>query len=101
MDKTFYNLTTVALYDWKTYAEMRNLAQEKFGLTLQEVHLPGQTLEQGVDVLEIMRNIHIFTEAYNYNLNNQIFVQRTSESKVQHLVEEWRRGSAGCRGAGV
>eukprot|EP01094_Clydonella_sp_ATCC50884_P012957 TRINITY_DN2324_c0_g1_i2.p1 TRINITY_DN2324_c0_g1~~TRINITY_DN2324_c0_g1_i2.p1 ORF type:complete len:1145 (+),score=548.34 TRINITY_DN2324_c0_g1_i2:58-3435(+) len=86
LDKTFYNLTTVALYDWKTYAEMRNLAQEKFGLTLQEVHLPGQTLEQGVDVLEIMRNIHIFTAVYNYNLNNQIFIQRSSESKFLNTV---------------
>ena len=86
LDKTFYNLTTVALYDWKTYAEMRNLAKEKYGLQLMEVHLPGQTLEQGVDVLEIMRNIHIFTDSYNYNLNNQIFVQRSSESKVPYRI---------------
>ncbi len=34
------------LHDWKTYGEMRNLAQEKYGLDLTEVHLPSQTLEQ-------------------------------------------------------
>ena len=46
LDKTFYNLTTVALHDWKTYGEMRNLCVQKYGLTMTEVHLPSQTLEQ-------------------------------------------------------
>ena len=27
---------------------------------------------QGLDVLEIMRNIHIFVSKYLYNLNNQV-----------------------------
>ena len=43
----------------------------RYGLTFTETHLPGQTLEQGLDVLEIMRNIHIFVAHYNYNLNTQ------------------------------
>ena len=46
LERTFYNLTTVALHDWKTYGEMRNLAQHKYRLTLTEAHLPSQTLEQ-------------------------------------------------------
>ena len=46
LDKTFYNLTTVALHDWKTYGDMRNLAQQKYGLKMMEAHLPSQTLEQ-------------------------------------------------------
>lgn len=46
LDKTFYNLTTVALHDWATYSEMRNLATERYGLTMTEAHLPSQTLEQ-------------------------------------------------------
>ena len=33
--------------------------------------LPSQTLEQGLDVLEIMRNIDVFVSRYLYNLNNQ------------------------------
>ena len=28
---------------------------------------------QGLDVLEIMRNIHIFVSKYLYNLNNQVW----------------------------
>ena len=72
VDKTFYNLTTVALHDWKTYGEMKNLARQKYQLSLPESHLPSQTLEQGLDVLEIMRNIHVFVSKYLYNLNNQV-----------------------------
>lgn len=97
LDKTFYNLTTVALHDWATYSEMRNLATQRYGLPMTEAHLPSQTLEQvsawlpmadvkgqhgqltvftgspqGLDVLEIMRNIHVFVSRYLYNLNNQV-----------------------------
>lgn len=46
LDKTFYNLTTVALHDWSTYSEMRNLATQRYGLTMTEAYLPSQTLEQ-------------------------------------------------------
>ena len=46
LDSTFYNLTTVALHDWKTYGDMRNLAEQKYGLTMLEPHLPSATLEQ-------------------------------------------------------
>mgnify|MGYP001794009717 len=74
LDKTFYNLTTVALHDWKKYSEMRHVATQKYGLQLTESHLPSQTLEQGLDVLEIMRNIQVFVSKYNYNLNNQVIL---------------------------
>ena len=76
LDSIFYNLTALTPHDWKTYGEMRNLALEKYGLQLTEVYLPGATLEQGLDVLVIMRNIHIFVSKYHYNLNNQIFVEK-------------------------
>ena len=46
------------------YGEMRNLAREKFGLELSDGGLPGQTLQQGLDVLVIMGNIHIFVSRY-------------------------------------
>lgn len=51
LDKTFYNLTTVALHDWATYSEMRNLATQRYGLPMTEAHLPSQTLEQVILLL--------------------------------------------------
>lgn len=29
LESSFYNLTTIALHDWLTYSEMKNLAKEK------------------------------------------------------------------------
>ncbi|CAM6083172.1 unnamed protein product [Calypogeia fissa] len=76
----FYDHTAVALHNWKTYGEMRHLAELKYRLELDDIHLPGQTLEQGVDVLEIMRNIHLFVACYTYNLNTQVFIERASNA---------------------
>ncbi|XP_056595412.1 WASH complex subunit 4 [Triplophysa dalaica] len=101
LDKTFYNLTTVALHDWATYSEMRNLATQRYGLFMTEAHLPSQTLEQGLDVLEIMRNIHVFVSRYLYNLNNQIFIEKTSNNKhlntinIRHIANSIRTHGTG------
>ncbi|XP_069694005.1 WASH complex subunit 4 isoform X2 [Periplaneta americana] len=101
LDQTFYNLTTVALHDWKTYGEMRSLAHFNYGLNTVEDHLPSQTLEQGLDVLEIMRNIHIFVSKYLYNLNNQIFVEQSSNNKhlntinIRHIANSIRTHGTG------
>ncbi|XP_076340851.1 strumpellin and WASH-interacting protein isoform X2 [Tachypleus tridentatus] len=101
LDKTFYNLTTVALHDWKTYGEMRSLAKHKYGLKTVEAHLPSQTLEQGLDVLEIMRNIHVFVSRYLYNLNNQIFIESSSNNKhlntinIRHIANSIRTHGIG------
>ena len=72
LERTFYNLTTVSLHNWKTYGEMRQTAGFRLGLTTVEDHLPSQTVEQGLDVLEMMRNIQVFTSGYNYNMNSQV-----------------------------
>lgn len=45
LDKTFYNLMTVALHDWATYSEMRNLATQRYGLVMTEAHLPSPDFE--------------------------------------------------------
>lgn len=101
LDRTFYNLTTVALHDWATYSQMRNLAWQRYGLPMTEAHLPSQTLEQGLDVLEIMRNIHVFVSRYLYNLNNQIFIEKSSNNKhlntinIRHIANSIRTHGTG------
>uniref|UniRef100_A0A8C4QNR8 WASH complex subunit 4 n=1 Tax=Eptatretus burgeri TaxID=7764 RepID=A0A8C4QNR8_EPTBU len=101
LEQTFYNLNTVALHDSATYSEMRSLASQRYGLTMTEPHLPSQTLEQGLDVLEIMRNIHVFVAKYLYNLNNQIFIERSSNNKhlntinIRHIANSIRTHGTG------
>ncbi|RWS27195.1 WASH complex subunit 7-like protein [Leptotrombidium deliense] len=86
LNQIAYNLTTIALHDWKTYESMLNLAKSKYGMDFVTSQLPTQTLEQGLDVLEITRNIHIFVCRYLYNLNNQTFVERSSENKHLNVL---------------
>lgn len=101
LSQMFYNLTTVSMHDWRTYGEMRYVAKRKFHLDTVEDHLPTQTLEQGLDVLEIMRNIHLFVSNYLYNLNNQIFIERDSNNKhlntinIRHIANSLRTHGTG------
>uniref|UniRef100_A0A0C9QIQ2 KIAA1033_1 protein n=1 Tax=Fopius arisanus TaxID=64838 RepID=A0A0C9QIQ2_9HYME len=101
LDDMFYNLTTVALHDWKTYRTMHALAKYKLGLETVENHLPTQTLEQGLDALEIMRNIHVFVSKYHYNLNTQTFIEHTSANKhlntigIRHIANSIRTHGTG------
>ncbi|XP_042890150.1 WASH complex subunit 4-like [Penaeus japonicus] len=101
LERTFYALTVVAPHDWRTYEEMRNLASSKYSLFTVPSHLPSHTLDQGVDVLEMMRNIHVFVQHYMYNLNQQFFVEATSNNKhlntvsINHIANSIRTHGAG------
>lgn len=56
---------------------------------------------KGLDVLEIMRNIHLFVSRYLYNLNNQIFIEKTSNNKhlntinIRHIANSLRTHGTG------
>ena len=101
LGQTFYNLAAVASHDWRKYSQMRLLAQHLYEISPLEDRLPSQTLEQGLDVLEIMRNIHIFVSRFNYNLNNQFFVEASSTSKhlntigIRHVSNSIRTHGSG------
>ncbi|OAD55585.1 WASH complex subunit 7 [Eufriesea mexicana] len=101
LDDMFYNLTTVALHDWRTYRMMHALAHYKLNLDTVQNHLPTQTLEQGLDALEIMRNIHVFVSKYLYNLNSQTFIEHTSNNKhlntigIRHIANSIRTHGTG------
>ncbi|XP_044764720.1 WASH complex subunit 4 isoform X2 [Coccinella septempunctata] len=97
----FYNLTTVVLHDWQTYGEMRRLASLQYNLETIEDNLPMQRIEQGLDVLEIMRNINVFVSKYLYNLNSQVFVEEKSTNKhlntinISHIANSIRTHGVG------
>ena len=85
LNVNFYNLTTVALHDWRTYSDMKSLATEKLGLHLMDNYLPMGSLDQGLDVLQIMRNIHVFVSRFTYNMNMQQFVEYRPDKASKHL----------------
>uniref|UniRef100_A0A8D8VB21 WASH complex subunit 7 n=1 Tax=Cacopsylla melanoneura TaxID=428564 RepID=A0A8D8VB21_9HEMI len=86
LDKTFYDLTTIALHNYKTYNEMRNIAKYKFELNVIENNLPSKTLDNGIDILFLIRNINSFINNYNYNINNQVFIENKSNNKFLNTI---------------
>ena len=62
------------------------MAHLQYNLETVNSNLPMQTLNQGLDILEIMRNINIFVEKYLYNLNTQIFIEESSSSKHLNII---------------
>lgn len=64
---------------------MRTLAAEKLGLQLMDNYLPMGSLDQGLDVLQIMRNIHVFVSRFTYNMNMQQFVEYRPDKSSKHL----------------
>ena len=79
MNKTFYNMTALSLRDWKTYEEMRSLAFHLYNLKLTDPYLPPQKLEQGIDILYIIRHLNEFVSFYYYSLHTQVFYERTND----------------------
>lgn len=57
---------------------MRSLAKQKYNLNLSEVHLPSKHLDQGMDLLEIIKKLPGFVNNFKYNLHNQFFMEATS-----------------------
>jgi WASH complex subunit 7 len=86
LENDFYNLTTVFLDDFQKNVEMRNLAFDKYGIALQDNHLPMGSVTAGLDVLQIMRHIHTFVSRFNYNLNQQEFIERRAQTGSKHLL---------------
>ena len=51
LSASFQSYTAVTPQDWQTYEEMRNLAMDKFGLTIDPIELPTQAQHQGKGML--------------------------------------------------
>lgn len=72
LDESFYNLTSVALHDHENYVRMRTLAEFRYGLKISSSHLPYMSVSQGLDLLEIIRDLQTFVAGYNYDVSEQV-----------------------------
>ncbi|KAA0153145.1 hypothetical protein FNF29_03333 [Cafeteria roenbergensis] len=107
LESSFFDQTAIALHDWRTYGEMAALACTKFGLSIADHKLPmgsAETVTSGLDVLQIMRSIHIFCRRFTYNLHEQAFIERRAEAGAKHLnavTVDSIRGSVMQHGTGM
>ena len=103
----FYEMSALSPHDHKTYEHMRMLAMEKLGLNVLNSHLPSQQVEQGLDVMQLLRKTQQFVESYHYNLHTQVFFERTTETKqlktigVNQMVYSIRQHGVGILASGM
>ncbi|KAG1360735.1 putative WASH complex subunit 4 [Cocos nucifera] len=83
LNSAFYDHSAMSTYDWKIYSEMRLLAELKYGLALDDIHLAENSMDQDFDVNEIVQNLHSFTENYSYNIIKQIFVEKVPNGQYR------------------
>lgn len=81
LNSAFYNHTVMSSYNWKIYSEMIQLAKLKYGLALDDIHLPEKSLDHAIDVYELMQNLPKFAATYSYNIHNQVFIEKASSSE--------------------
>ncbi|KAI3963386.1 hypothetical protein MKW98_022808 [Papaver atlanticum] len=72
LNSAFHKYTAMSPNDWKIYLDMRQLAGLKYGLVLNEIHLPEHSLETDLDVACIMQNLEEFAATYSYNMSYQV-----------------------------
>lgn len=77
LGRVFYQMSALTPHDFQTYEHMRVFVKEKFQMDLIPSHLPSQQIEQGVDVLQMLRELGKFVSKYNYNIHTQHFVETT------------------------
>ena len=81
LGSTFYEMSALSPHDFRTYEHMRMLANDKLGIKPMPSHLPSQQLEQGIDIMVLLRETQQFVQQYHYNLHQQVFIERPSGTK--------------------
>lgn len=78
LNKICYNLTSIAPHDWFTYDSMLNLARHRYEFKFASSLLPTQSLDYGLDLIDVTRNLSLFVSKYGYDLVNQLFIEKCS-----------------------
>ena len=73
---SFHAHAGLAPHDWRAYTEMRQLAVQAHGLRLPRLRLPPASLDHGLDLLEIVRQLTAFAPRFAYALHANCFVER-------------------------
>lgn len=100
LERTFYNLTAVSLHDAHTYTKMAMLAHFRYGLHPLDGRLPHSIINQGLDVVNVMKALNTFTATYNYDLYHNLFVEKRSSSRTLHILS-WEHISNSLRMHGM
>lgn len=102
ISRDFYNSIACHPSDWEIYTELGDILKNLYDINLIDCRLPGSIMDQDIDFIEIMRKLSKFVASYNYDLNDQIFIQRKATAGmlrivgVKHAFSSYR-----CHGIGI
>eukprot|EP00217_Crustomastix_stigmatica_P003995 CAMPEP_0183794240 /NCGR_PEP_ID=MMETSP0803_2-20130417/3715_1 /TAXON_ID=195967 /ORGANISM="Crustomastix stigmata, Strain CCMP3273" /LENGTH=465 /DNA_ID=CAMNT_0026038639 /DNA_START=1966 /DNA_END=3360 /DNA_ORIENTATION=- len=104
LNNIFYTHTAIALQDWEAYTEMQMIAQALLRVSLKEIPLPSQSLEQGPDIINIMKNIHSFVAQHHFCQATHTFIEKAQAASdrrqlntlsVRHIANSLRTHGIG------
>ncbi|KAL0219911.1 hypothetical protein P9112_005564 [Eukaryota sp. TZLM1-RC] len=103
LSRVFYDLVAISLHDFKIYNQMSSFALQKFGIEITPSFLPYGTLGHGIDILEVVRHLHVFVRKFHYDLHQQNFIERIDSSKrnVNIITIEHVSNSIKTHGTGI
>eukprot|EP00913_Durusdinium_trenchii_P000794 g741.t1 len=103
LSRHFYDLAALAPQDAEAYVRMREQAFHRYGLNLVDGGLPAGSLAQGLDVIDVMRNVHLLATQYSYSLHQQFFTQAANQgdAKLRTITVEHLTASIRVHGYGV
>ncbi|KAL0224785.1 hypothetical protein RCL1_002697 [Eukaryota sp. TZLM3-RCL] len=77
----FHDLIAITPYDYRTYLQMSNFANQRFGLDISPSFLPFGTVDHGMDLLQVVRHLQVFVRKFHYDLHQQNFIEKVDMTK--------------------
>lgn len=85
LESIFYAMSLASLQDNRFYSKMRVVARQ-FGLNPIDDCLPSASVEHSSDVLHIMRKMGNIIKACNYDLGQQILIEKHPVNRANTIV---------------
>lgn len=85
LSKTFRKHTLRGSLQWKTLCQLRNIAQEKYGLNVEEIDCAEGTTPTHLDCITSADGLRTFIASRMFNLHSQTFIANPRASSSQVL----------------
>mmetsp|Transcript_92222 Transcript_92222/g.192845 ORF Transcript_92222/g.192845 Transcript_92222/m.192845 type:complete len:1244 (-) Transcript_92222:152-3883(-) len=103
LSKVFYDLTALQPQDAEVYLRMRSLAERRYGLRILEGSLPAGSQDNGLDVINLMKEIDKLAAQYSYSIHQQFFTQSSNQQadKIHIVTLDHVAASVQIHGVGI
>jgi WASH complex subunit 7 len=101
LTKRFYELTASDVQNWQLCEDMKCIAYNLYSLTIQDNLLLPKKLQQGLDIISIIKRLQYFVLNYHYSLHTQVFFERISKGSIDVFGVTQAVNSFNIHGMGI